>query len=105
MSKKNQLIVFALVVVLGLFLMDTYLFGKAQSCRCIDSFLAQEECMAACALRGECVSWVQSSFEGSCYFFNCVYRIENYCEVTGENKIVIEIGYLYSDCYSCGTWI
>lgn len=106
MNKKNQLIVFALVVIFGLILMDTFLFGKSESCRCLDSFQAQEECWAACQLYGECVSWVTSEIDGSCYFFDCCYQIENYCEVSGTKPTIRRIlGYTCTDCFSCGTWL
>lgn len=105
MSKKNQLIIFALVVVMGLLLMDTFLFGKSRSCRCVDSIQAQEDCYAACQFIGECLSYTTAEFEGSCDFFNCVFRMINYCSVTGELRIKTVSGTISSSCPTCDYWI
>lgn len=62
MNKRAQIILFVVVVSLGIFLIDSFLFGQLsedEECNCYDSQAVWAECNAVCMGFGGCdVPWL-----------------------------------------------
>lgn len=99
MKKMLQIVLFLLVVSVGIFLIDNYLFGlEGESCRCSHFMILHEECEAACMAYGGCdEAWLHAP--GYCHAWRiCCTKVYNWC----MDDIHFVIGYHCIDnCWEC----
>ena len=101
MTKRNQLIAFVLLIALGIFLLNRFLFPAGKTCKCLDFQAAEDDCYAAC-YPDECALFYAAQYPGGCFYDACVFKMVNYCENRDTGQIYTVIGYLYTwGCTDC----
>lgn len=80
MKPWKKIILFVLVVSIGIFIIDCFLFAiPGKDCNCFDSQLAHDECWAVCLPYDGC-DFAVAYFPGYCAsFYICCTRVVNYC--------------------------
>jgi len=98
---KRTIFLFVLVVSLGLFLINSFIFGiEEKDCSCIDSQALWAECEGACMAFGGCDEpWVQDPGK-CCGIMACEHGVINWCQ-NPPDKYVIGFHMAFT-CWDCG---
>lgn len=100
---KRTIILFVLVVSLGIFLIDSLMFGlEEDSCTCIDSEALWMECEGACFAYGGCdVPWYETEGE-CCGIMTCEHKVINWCKQTDPEPKYVRGFHMAFNCGDCG---
>lgn len=96
MFTKKQLVTFVIITLLGLFILNQFVFGMSWVCRCYNSIEAWGVCMDNC--NGECEGHRPYGNLGVCMLYTCWFQTEYLCTNSTTFKYDVVI---YPGCSDC----